>query len=457
MVMGLENLHLMQDDKLCIVYNATTLELVSVDKQTFEILSLLRKNCTFHAVAQQLGISKEICEEKYSNFQNLFSEQKTLLDNQNNTQGNIRNIERITLHVANDCNLRCKYCYADGGHYKDNRSMMTLQVAAQFIEFCRCNFEEVGMIVFFGGEPMLNLPVMKFVCSSIKQLYKEGKYPFCPQFGIITNGTILNAEVLDFIKEHLTFITVSVDGTKKQHDANRVFADGRGSYAHVKKFIRTVLAETDVKVMYEATFTQYHIDHGYTLLDVEKALVDEFGITGKVVEELSIQPECRDSNWADFNYENWKRNGKIKPEGFDSVLSVLSSKKAKTMCGAGHTMFAVSAEGMLYPCHIDSGDRTNCMGSIFERNAFNDSQIRKNCFPVEWKQNESCISCWANTVCGGCSRTWFRYGDKDEYAAIPRKDLCEWNRKHLECLLLLMANIRKDKALWQKMVEDNGK
>ena len=45
-------------------------------------------------------------------------------------------IRRITLHISNDCNLRCKYCFGGGGSYNQERNLMTEQTAIEFVDFC---------------------------------------------------------------------------------------------------------------------------------------------------------------------------------------------------------------------------------------------------------------------------------------------------------------------------------
>ena len=84
-------------------------------------------------------------------------------------------IKRITLHISNDCNLRCKYCFGGGGSYNQERNLMTEQTAIEFVDFCVEQFERVEKIVFFGGEPMLNLKGMEIVCNRFKYYKEEGK------------------------------------------------------------------------------------------------------------------------------------------------------------------------------------------------------------------------------------------------------------------------------------------
>ena len=131
-------------------------------------------------------------------------------------------IRRITLHISNDCNLRCKYCFGGGGSYNQERNLMTEQTAIEFVDFCVEQFERVEKIVFFGGEPMLNLKGMEIVCNRFKYYKEEGKIDILPNFVIITNGTILTDRMLAFIKRNISAMTISIDGPKEINDIQRI-------------------------------------------------------------------------------------------------------------------------------------------------------------------------------------------------------------------------------------------
>ena len=213
-------------------------------------------------------------------------------------------IDKITLLISNDCNLRCKYCYANGGDYQMPRHLMTVDTAKKFVDFCAKNFTDVKKVLFFGGEPMLNVSVMKYVCSQFKELYNKGEISYFPYFVIVTNGTILNADILQFLKEYISAITVSIDGPKAIHDANRIYNNGKGSYERVAKFIHTIVNETHIPICYEVTYTQEHIKQGYTKEDIARALFSTFGIDGYIVEENSFRLDIEN----DINNFEFQRN-----------------------------------------------------------------------------------------------------------------------------------------------------
>ena len=103
-------------------------------------------------------------------------------------------MHRVTVCVSNDCNLRCKYCYAKGGNYGRNRSVMSKKTAKSFVDFCVTNFNRVDNVSFFGGEPLLNYPVIEYICKLFKEQSLNESFTL-PSFSMITNGTLCNDEL----------------------------------------------------------------------------------------------------------------------------------------------------------------------------------------------------------------------------------------------------------------------
>ncbi len=110
-------------------------------------------------------------------------------------------VKALCLHIAHDCNLSCRYCFAGEGEYHGDRSMMSSEVGIKAIDFLihnsgnRKNLE----IDFFGGEPLMNFDVVKDIVEYAKT--KEEKYNKNFRFTITTNGVLLNDEIMDYINK----------------------------------------------------------------------------------------------------------------------------------------------------------------------------------------------------------------------------------------------------------------
>lgn len=154
--------------------------------------------------------------------------------------------KQLILEVTDACNLRCKYCIY-GDCYDANRNhgegIMSWEVAKKAIDyyFSLCknainkNPQKQPTIGFYGGEPLLNFSLIKKVVSYIQEKYKD----YSPNFNITTNGMLLDGQVTSFIVDNDISVTISLDGSKEEHDRNRKMINGKGSfnkvYGHIKK------------------------------------------------------------------------------------------------------------------------------------------------------------------------------------------------------------------------------
>lgn len=202
--MSVTTFQLLKDDSSFLVYTPNRCSLLDLDEKTYECLEQLQNGSSPEEISSTLGIPLE--------------EINRILDCLGNanvcsySSRNPREISRITIHVSNACNLRCKYCYASGGDYKMEQGFMSEKTAEEVINFILKNFDTVGHIVFFGGEPFLNLPVIKYICKRLNQLYQDGVISYQPSFGAVTNGYFAKEEIFSVIEENFTFLTVSIDG-----------------------------------------------------------------------------------------------------------------------------------------------------------------------------------------------------------------------------------------------------
>ena len=112
-------------------------------------------------------------------------------------------IKAMCLHVAHDCNLKCKYCFAAQGNFHGEASLMDLETGKKALEFLaknsgnRKNLE----VDFFGGEPLMNFDVVKELVYYGRDLEKIYNKNF--RFTITTNGVLLDDKKIDFINEHM--------------------------------------------------------------------------------------------------------------------------------------------------------------------------------------------------------------------------------------------------------------
>jgi uncharacterized protein len=139
-------------------------------------------------------------------------------------------LTRLELGVAEDCNLRCPYCFVTQGSFGGTRRVMTLGIAERAIDLL---FSESGdapqlHIGFYGGEPLLNTPVVRAAISMASaRAEAAGK---AITFDLITNGTRLTPELVQFFRAHRVGVQISLDGPPPTNDALRPKLGGQGSY-----------------------------------------------------------------------------------------------------------------------------------------------------------------------------------------------------------------------------------
>ncbi len=143
------------------------------------------------------------------------------------------------LHVTNACNLRCAYCYL--GKTSETMSAETgrLAIEAIFRSAVANGFRAVK-IKYAGGEPTLNF-------DRVIELHRHAQ-ALAAQHGllldgvVLSNGVSLSDRMLDAMQAHSLRLMISLDGIGATHDAQRVFANGQGSFAWVERGIERAVA-----------------------------------------------------------------------------------------------------------------------------------------------------------------------------------------------------------------------
>ena len=198
-------------------------------------------------------------------------------------------IKALCLHVSHDCNLRCKYCFAETGDFGMGKRMtMDFDVAKKAIDFVieksrgRRNIE----VDFFGGEPLMAWDTVKKTVAYARSLEEEKNKKF--RFTITTNGLMLDDEKIDYINENMDNCVLSLDGRKCINDEMRPTAGGCGSYdVIVPKFKKLVSQRSKDKDYYvRGTFTSKNLDFTNDVL----AIADE-GFDQLSVEPVSREPD----------------------------------------------------------------------------------------------------------------------------------------------------------------------
>ena len=353
-------------------------------------------------------------------------------------------VKALCLHIAHDCNLACRYCFAGEGEYHGHRALMSLEVGKKALDFLVANSgNRVNLEVdFFGGEPLMNWDVVKGIVEYGRSLEEPHNKKF--RFTLTTNGVLLNDEIMEFANREMANIVLSIDGRKEIHDKMRPFRGGQGSYdLIVPKFQKVAESREQTRYYVRGTFTHNNLDFsrdvlhladlGFQQISVEPVVAkptDSYALTEedlpKLMEEydkLAVEMLRRRREGKPFNFFHFM----IDLEGGPCVAKRLSG------CGSGTENLAVTPWGDLYPCHQFVGDEKFLMGNVEEGVLREDIRDEFKCCNVYAK--EKCKNCFAKFYCsGGCAANSYNFHGtiNDAY------DLgCELQRKRVECAIML--------------------
>ena len=362
-------------------------------------------------------------------------------------------VKALCLHIAHDCNLACKYCFAEEGEYHGRRALMSFEVGKKALDFLVANSgNRVNLEVdFFGGEPLMNWQVVKDLVKYGRSLEKTHNKKF--RFTLTTNGILLNDEIMEFLNQEMSNVVLSIDGRKEINDLMRPHRGGQGSYdTIVPKFKKVAESRNQMNYYVRGTFTRNNLDFaedvihladlGFKQISVEPVVAapeEDYALKEEdiprlleeydrlAVELLKRQKEGRGVNFFHFM---------IDLKGGPCVAKRLSG------CGSGTEYLAVTPWGDFYPCHQFVGKEEFLMGNVDE--GITRTDIRDEFKTCNVYAKEKCRNCFAKFYCsGGCAANSYNFHGNinDAY------DLgCELQRKRIECAIMIKAALAEQEG-----------
>ena len=355
-------------------------------------------------------------------------------------------VKALCLHVAHDCNLACKYCFAEEGEYHGRRAIMNYEVGKKALDFLiansgsRRNLE----VDFFGGEPLMNWQVVKDLVAYGRE--QEKIYDKHFRFTVTTNGVLLNDEVQAFVNREMDNVVLSLDGRKEINDAMRPFRNGKGSYdLIVPKFQKLADSRNQEKYYVRGTFTRNNLDFskdilhyadlGFKQMSIEPVVAketDSYALREedlpKIMDEYDRLAKAmleREKDGKGFNFFHFM----IDLEGGPCVYKRMSG------CGSGTEYLAVTPWGDLYPCHQFVGQEEFLMGNVDE--GILHPEIADEFRSCSVYTKEDCKNCFAKFYCsGGCMANSYNFhGTIHDCYKIG----CAMQRKRVECAIMMKA------------------
>lgn len=358
----------------------------------------------------------------------------------------------LVVNVTSRCNLACTYCY----EYGEDRVAVPATSQPRFIDedtahasvdFLLKQSGRVAHLTFFGGETLLNFPVLETtVAYARRRAAEEGKQI---DFSLTTNATLLEPRVIDFLADNDIGVTVSIDGPRDTQDRFRVFHDGRGSYDVALPRIRALLARHRSRpIGARVTLTRQALD----VTSIFRHLRDDVGfwevgfapVTTSSKRQYAIENDGFDRMLEQFRELADEFLGHAlegRHHGFSNVrdtLEELHKGMSKAYpCGAGLGLMGVSTSGDVALCHRFAGSEAHALGSV--QTGIDRAVQLKFLDRHHIDRKTDCHSCWARPLCaGGCyHEAHTRYGDTGR----PNLHYCEWIRGWTDTCLQIYGEL----------------
>lgn len=447
----MEKFHIIEetlDDKYKILYFPNSKRFFKVNDKAIELIKDISDDTAVDIIGLKYGVSKETVENYKKKFQEY---EKTVEENfPGETNKENKNVlGRLVLHLANGCNLRCMYCYANGGTYHSENQLMDKKTVDQAIKKIYSKFDHILGIQLFGGEPLLNLDMMEYICSKFSEYDPE------VEFGIVTNGTLINEQFIQIAKKYNIHTTISYDGDYNINNKLRIKVDGTGASNDILKAAKKFREETGLLELIEATYTQIHYDHGVTILDVLKDIEKELpGIPvhlapagGSEIDSYVLKDLAPFVDSVDeiFN-ENAKENNK--EFTYSLMQRIVYSIVHKTpgsqyICDAGIGTLSISVKGDVYPCFMFTDQEEYRLGNIWDDNLFDSKKCRNVLKKIQEfndkNRNKECNDCFIKNICNGC--LGLNSMNTNSTELVMDKKTCDMFRKMTERVLVQLADI----------------
>jgi CLI_3235-class bacteriocin maturation radical SAM enzyme len=341
-----------------------------------------------------------------------------------------RRLQKITLQLTQNCNLRCSYCtYSDLNNIKQrshSSKRMTFEIGKKGIDFLIANSidTETVNIGFYGGEPLLEFELIKKLVDYVKSEYKEKKVTY----SMTTNSTLLNEDNLKFLVDNDFLLMISLDGPKNINDINRRFAvNGNGTYDIIVNNIMLI------KNKYPAYFKkisismvinpQYNFDDINSIfknnnifkdLKIQASMVDDTYSIEKSFYSDNYTEKARYNNFLSYlKYLNLfnDESKSIVDQSFARILSSNMRQKSQGLpkttapggpCVPGQKRLFIDVHGNFFPCErVSEKSYVMNIGNLKEGFYIEKCSELLN---IGSLTSEKCKKCWAFRGCRICAK-----------------------------------------------------
>lgn len=377
-------------------------------------------------------------------------------------------LSTLVLNVTSHCNLSCTYCYEygedrivspqNGGKPK----FLSAETARESVDFLLKQSGKAAHLTFFGGETLLNFPVIRETIQYARRRAAEAGKEI--DFSLTTNATLLRPEIIEFLAENRVGVTISMDGPRELQDRFRVFHDGSGTYDTIAPKVRDLIRKHRTRpIGARVTLTSQTLD----IQQIYRHLTEEFGfwevgfapVTTSAQRLYAIGESGFDRMLEQFRalaQEFLECALENKHHGFsnvrDSLEEIHKGANKAYPCGAGLGLLGAATDGEIALCHRFAGSPTHRLGTV--RDGIDRAKQRDFLERNHIAEKTDCSLCWARPLCsGGCyHEAHTRYGSTTH----PNLHYCEWIRGWTDACLQVYGEIAARNPQFLEQFDERG-
>lgn len=441
--------HVFERGNYKVLFHSLTVEVIFLSSKALRLVSEFKFGKTIACVIVQNNLAGSeiksfmLLIEKLVKFKMLvplsYNEDEEL-DNcrTNHLMGPAVNMAYLVL--TDDCNLRCLYCFEK----KDDRVSHTFSYMSSetvkrsldlFVRWASKSKSQNKTVIFYGGEPLLNKEAFCAALKYISVLKKRELLPEKLEVSIVTNGTVLDRNTANLMRDNNVFVGLSIDGMPKTHDKYRCFPGNIGSFNAVEKGYK-ILKDAGVNISVSLTITPENVKN---LLKHVRWVLERFeprGVglnllmdsSGKIISSTEYAEIAAEQMIKCFEF--LRKEGIYENRMMRKVEAFIKKRIYPYDCGGcgRQIVFLPSGEVGMCQAYI----RTKKFFFVPDRkfSPYTNSDFRNwaNRSPLTMSQ---CLDCFALGICGGgCpARADFRNGNiftLDDIFCIHAKKTIQW-------------------------------
>jgi uncharacterized protein len=350
-------------------------------------------------------------------------------------------ISNAYIVVTENCNFNCKYCFiAETVNADKPNKIMTRAVAKTTVALLQKTYEKQKTdydktITFYGGEPLLNIDMIKFFMEEIERTKQTMYWPDDVKFTIISNGALLTPPIIRFLKSNNISLGISYDINKSAH-ANRISKNDKDTFDIVREKIE-LCKQQNIPLSLSITITEDTLQNQATVLD-EILNINPLAVAFNLLipNHHTQQNASYYENATDFMiavFKELRQHGIYEDRMMRKVQAFADHKLyLYDCCASGGNQYVISPSGEIGICHGYLNDRKYFSSTVFDEN-FN---FQTNPDFKHWQKRsplfmEKCFDCACLGICGGgCPyAAEYVYGsiyDVDERFCIHAKKVLNW-------------------------------